>query len=645
MRKFTWLSLLLLLAASALLRAQTLTQSWTTISPGQCVWHAGDNPLWSAPQLNESGWQPWSTWHIDPQQPHLWIRCRAELFPLLGMSHPVLQVRLADAYQVYVDGISIGETGDLRTGHFSMDAVRSFPLPENYGANAVISLRITQRLFRMVPAAPLPPLALTAGSPILLRDRSIALGLEQGFARLTPAICFTIIGVIGFVLLGLFLYDRTRRELLPLAIVSIALVPLYLNYFLAASLVRYPSYVYLLAWSLPAIFSNAGRVVFFFALAGRRVPWVFRILIAIGVGGYLTAAAGAFLPAATALRLDALRVFSIEPVTAIARIGESLAPFAAFWPWWRLAPRIRGLASLCMAWGATMIIFFSVQLSNLQLPSVPQLRPEWSTAVADAEAVITLLVIVTLLALLFRDQRRTAEERALFAGEMHAAQEIQQMLVLPNIKTIPGLRIDVAFRPMREVGGDFYICRILPGNRQRVILGDVSGKGAAAAMTASVLIGAAGCRDDDSPAELLRHMNLVLCDTRVGGFATCLCADFALAEKERARTMTIATAGHLSPWHREEEVPLAPGLPLGVRLDEEYRESTIPLRPGDIVTFVSDGVVEARNPQGVLFGFDRAELISGESAQAIADAAQRFGQEDDITVLQLRLAITEFQFA
>jgi serine phosphatase RsbU (regulator of sigma subunit) len=118
-----------------------------------------------------------------------------------------------------------------------------------------------------------------------------------------------------------------------------------------------------------------------------------------------------------------------------------------------------------------------------------------------------------------------------------------------------------------------------------------------------------------------------------GGFVTCLAmrihADGAV---------TLANAGHLSPYHNGEEIPLPPSLPLGIAADAEYTETSLSLAPGETFTFFSDGVVEARSPTGELFGFERTGSISRQSAQQIADAAQAFGQEDDITVLTLQLA-------
>ena len=164
----------------------------------------------------------------------------------------------------------------------------------------------------------------------------------------------------------------------------------------------------------------------------------------------------------------------------------------------------------------------------------------------------------------------------------------------------------------------------------------MSGKGAAAAMTAAVLLGAAQGRNADSPTALLEHLNPVLTNMRLGGFATCLCAELSATG-----TLTLANAGHLPPYRNGEEMELDSGLPLGITADATYNEVTFDLSPGDSLTFIPDGVVEARNASGELFGFDRTAAISHQAAEEIASAAQSFGQEDDITVLKLHFAPAE----
>jgi phosphoserine phosphatase RsbU/P len=92
------------------------------------------------------------------------------------------------------------------------------------------------------------------------------------------------------------------------------------------------------------------------------------------------------------------------------------------------------------------------------------------------------------------------------------------------------------------------------------------------------------------------------------------------------------------PIETARKFPCPPSLPLGITVDAEYTETTLRLVPGDTFTFFSDGVIEAQSPTGELFGFERSRAIASQSAQSIADIAQRFGQEDDITVLTLKFA-------
>ena len=101
----------------------------------------------------------------------------------------------------------------------------------------------------------------------------------------------------------------------------------------------------------------------------------------------------------------------------------------------------------------------------------------------------------------------------------------------------------------------------------------------------------------------------------------------------------MANAGHLAPYVGGEEIGTPSGLPLGLtRQQETYVETRFSLAPGETLTLLSDGVVEARDASGELFGFDRARAISIHSATQIAQAAKDHGQEDDITVLTLTFA-------
>jgi serine phosphatase RsbU (regulator of sigma subunit) len=179
------------------------------------------------------------------------------------------------------------------------------------------------------------------------------------------------------------------------------------------------------------------------------------------------------------------------------------------------------------------------------------------------------------------------------------------------------------------VGGDFFHLQSVGLDGLLVVIGDVAGKGLKAAMNVSLLIGALRRTHERSPAKILESLNSVLTGTE--SFTTCQAIWFASNGE-----MVIANAGHLSPYLNSQEINLPGALPLGVLPQVSYEEERFFLHPGDRILLLSDGVVEARQPSGELFGFDRVRYLSNQSAFYLADAAKAFGQEDDITVLTVR---------
>ncbi len=219
-----------------------------------------------------------------------------------------------------------------------------------------------------------------------------------------------------------------------------------------------------------------------------------------------------------------------------------------------------------------------------------------------------------------RAHSRRAEEQRLKA-ELQAAQSVQSLLLGQDLPS----GVNAVYLPASEVGGDFY--QVFCTERGTlVIVGDVSGKGLQAAMTVSTIVGALRNRRSNEPGEVLVELNRVLQGSP--GFVTCCCVRFDQNEA------IIASAGHPPPYLDGHEFNGESGLPLGVAADATYAECRMPLPA--LLTMVSDGVVEAANGKGELFGFDRTREISGKSAQEIADAAQAWGQTDDITVVTLR---------
>jgi hypothetical protein len=227
---------------------------------------------------------------------------------------------------------------------------------------------------------------------------------------------------------------------------------------------------------------------------------------------------------------------------------------------------------------------------------------------------------------------RMTREQAHLESEVAAAREVQQVILPEHAESVPGFTVESIYQPAKQVGGDFFQVLPAPNGALLLVLGDVAGKGLPAAMMVSVLVGAIrGIAEyTTDPSDLLANLNDRLIGRTQGSFSTALAAHIAADGQ-----VTIANAGHLSPYLDGREVELTGALPLGIQPRARYASSQFHLDAGRRLTFYSDGVVEARNQKGELFGFDRGKAISTQSAAAIVEAAKQFGQEDDITVVAI----------
>ncbi len=629
---YRWVALLGLLAPAGL-----LGQVPVTVAPQECVWRAGDNPAWAAQNLDETGWQPYALWKLNPNEPRIWVRCHADLSTIRGAPHPAIQVSLLGAYRLYVNGVPAGGAGNIQSGNFRMNTIRSFPLPSIAPGPATIAVRITLRMSGVLPASRTEqPIELTLGAESALHAQRAGLLLARSAPHLVSAVCFGAAGILGVIAFGLFLIDPSRRDFLLLAIFSVALAGIYIEYLLAAALFDFSSFVYVAVWSGLAVVLAIARPVFFFAVARRRVPLFFWIAIGLSIPLLFLVGICAFLPPAQALWCDTFLVRYVGWPGDMASIVASAAPFYVFWPYTRINRRIWPLAALCCLLSVTLMAFFFVRASALhRIPGVPDLAARWGDAVSETEGLVVLCTTSALFGILFRDHRQVAEERAILAGEMQAAREIQQMIAPAAIDAGPGLRVGAAFHPVREVGGDFYQVIRRRGDSTLVVIGDVSGKGLRAAMTGTLAVGALRtlASEELEPSALLTRLNREMAQTQSEGFITCLCVLISPTGE-----MAVANAGHLAPYHNGDELAVEPGLPLGVVADASYTEARFTLAAGDTLTLLSDGVVEAQSKTGELFGFERAQAISTQPAEEIAAAAQAFGQQDDVTVLTLQFA-------
>ena len=242
----------------------------------------------------------------------------------------------------------------------------------------------------------------------------------------------------------------------------------------------------------------------------------------------------------------------------------------------------------------------------------------------------SFLLMLTMFGILVYRFTRTSLEEEEHKHEIEAARIVQQVLIPDAIPAVPGFTVQSVYKPAGQVGGDFFQIIPMKGGGVLIVIGDVSGKGMPAAMTVSLLVGTLRtlAHYTQSPGEILAAMNQRMMGRSNGGFTTCL-----VLRADPDGTLIVANAGHLPPYRNGEELAAPSGLPLGMIADGSYEEKRYDLADGDRLTLVSDGVVEARNAKGELLGFERTTGLTTKRAEEIADAAEHWGQQDDITVL------------
>jgi len=247
-------------------------------------------------------------------------------------------------------------------------------------------------------------------------------------------------------------------------------------------------------------------------------------------------------------------------------------------------------------------------------------------------------------------------ERELVEQELELARSIQQASLPREVPTLEGWQIVPFYRPAREVGGDFYDFFKLDDDRVGVVVGDATGKGVPAALvvsaTSSMLKAVARVLGSSSPGEVLSQVNeTLLARIPANMFVTCF---YAILDPKSA-TLSYANAGHDLPYLRRSDGDVeelrARGMPLGLMPGMGYEENEIELGADEGVLFYSDGLVEAHDQRGEMFGFPRLRALVAKhnEEEPLGDflmeelysfVGEGWEQEDDITLLTLRRSVS-----
>ena len=243
----------------------------------------------------------------------------------------------------------------------------------------------------------------------------------------------------------------------------------------------------------------------------------------------------------------------------------------------------------------------------------------------------------------------------LYRERSHIARTLQRSL-LPSLPEMPGIEVGVEYLPIgeaNEAGGDFYDLFRTSEDAWLAVIGDVCGKGAAAAAVTALTrytIRAVAMREDEPSAVLVALNEAMLWQVDDGQFCTVACA--RLEPADGGCELGVARGGHPAPLvvraDGSVEVLAPPGRALGIFPDPGLEVQKVLLRPGDAVVFYTDGIVEARGPDGSFLGEERLRALlrscAGLSAPAIAqrlrDVTLEYGEgnaRDDLAVLVLRV--------
>lgn len=603
----------------------------------------GDNPQWADPQMDDSSWpavnlgKPLSELGFDSYAGYAWYRIRinagqlqssGETLDLLLTTHTIGQIA------VYANGVEIGHTKGLDGNPRMFESLPlqvSLPAPAPDGTVS-IAVRSWAAPGVQISRGLLDRVDIAAHHDIVDR-MSIAISQrwdQQVIATMVLSFLFLWVAALGAIL---YIAQRHHDEYLWLALLCLTVFLKGLtDVFWNLQLISFSWYIPFALWLDRLFMGVTLEFILHFTGEPRRkfvrvVQGVLIVLPAIFLMGMEQAYQG--LAVAAEVLFCGLVIWLLFAAwrRGFREAGVMLLPF--------FLAAIAGSVDTILGffasrhWFGESMAFYRYHLGPIAFGN---------DILGYAVFLVSLIAVI-----LYRFVRVSQEEQRSNA-EIAAARSVQAMLIPTELPSNRYFMLESAYVPVQGVGGDFFQVLPVKDGSLLIVAGDVSGKGLQAAMNASTLVGAFRNELSHEPATILQHLNHVMIGAQPGSsrssdadavvsFATCLCARIY-----RDGTMEIANAGHLSPYRDGRELDLPPGLPLGVIPEITYEQVTFRLEQGVRLIFLSDGVVEAQNPQGELFGFERTQQVSNESARYIAQTAKRFGQNDDITVISVYIA-------
>ena len=633
-------------------------------------------PLWAEPDFDDSKWEAvdltpkdgasssigglsgyvpgWTAKGHPGYFGYAWYRIRVQVRARHGERLAVAgPANVDDAYQLFDNGALAGHFGDFTGDKPVVYAAqpKMFPLAqlgsneaitgedktglERAGQGGTISADSTRVLaFRLW----MEPYTLTMdpevggmhSAPVLGEAGAVAAGYQMRWLELIRAYASSValallFGLLSVLAFSLILFDRSDRVYLWMGTLFLLIAfSSVLSIIQSWTELLNSSMINLLRNGLAQPLISAAWVMVFWVWFGlKRPPWMPRLTavltLLLGISFILGdedfyglvphGVAVQFVTVTLALRVLFFALLLWVVVKGIRQQGVE---------GWLVLP-------VAVLWGVSA---FRQQLGLLHI------RTSWHPfgAQVTLSTFSNLLVAVVIALLLLRRLLQSVRRQRLMALDVKQAQEVQQVILPESRVKLAGLIVESEYLPAREVGGDFF--QIIPHKTDGsllIVAGDVTGKGLKAGMLVALLVGAirTAAETNDEPEAVLATLNRRLMG-RGDAQATCLALRI-----EADGSATLANAGHMTPYLNGEPLPMEGALPLGMIEGAEFSVMHFKLKVDDKLVVMSDGIAEATDAAGRLFGFERVyELLrTATTAALIATAAQAFGQEDDISVI------------
>jgi hypothetical protein len=656
--------LLILLAAAASLSAQPIqssaSMSLEELGPGAVAligpwrFHMGDDTRWASSSLDDSQWQPirgdrpWGQQGYPRYTGYAWYRIHLSQGSALQIPQQfsLLVPHIFDVYEVFWNGRRIDQEGRMPPWPVWRVSQQPRVLQLNCEENGVLAFRIWKAPLFSDDSGELGGFdrAPVIGSPAAIADARASVEYEWLHRRQLQFAEQLVYGLVALLSFLVWWCDRGQRVLLWMAAYAItpAVVVLLLDAHLAlpyslamgltqpANCLHDVSLWFLLLWLLHL---HDDRGIF------RATKSLAIVSLSItSFDGLLLGMAWhpAWLRGVQALDAAITTVTTLTEILPVVLVAFAI----------RRRNHLEPATWIVVAVTILDGMFFGVQeavkqgqrftgwtIGNELAGPLFSINGNAVTLAIILRALL-LVAMVSAVSISYRKERRT---EMLLAHEFSSARELQRMLIPETQHSVPGFVVSSSYCPALEVGGDFF--QLIPSaadpdGSTLLVVGDVSGHGLKAALSVSYVMGITRVLAEifPEPGPLLTEMNHRLCGQMENGFVTCIAARI-----DRLGTCTLSSAGHPPPFLNWMALEVPGALPLGLVAADSYDQTTLQLNPGDHLALYTDGLLEARNKAGELYGFERLQKLfaANPSAPQAAEEALRFGQDDDVTVVTL----------